>query len=56
MSEYLVLAGVTTAIAILVANTLGVHIRAVISGMAQQVLQVITGYPRRGHAVDDGGA
>ena len=45
MSEYLALTGVTTAIAILAANTLGVHIRAVISGMAQKVLQVITGYP-----------
>jgi hypothetical protein len=45
MSEYLALTGVTTAIAILTANVLGVQIRAVIAGMAQKVLQVITGYP-----------
>ena len=45
MSEYVALTGVTTAIAILAANTLGVRIREVIAGMAQKVLQVITGYP-----------
>jgi len=45
MSEYLALTGVTTAIAILAANTLGVHLRHVIQGMAQKVLQVVTGYP-----------
>jgi hypothetical protein len=45
MSEYLALTGVTTAIAILAANTLGVRLREVIQGMAQAVLQVVTGYP-----------
>jgi len=45
MSEYLALTGVTTAIAILAANILGVRLREVIQGMAQTALQVVTGYP-----------
>ena len=45
MSEYVALTGVTTAIAILSANTLGVHLREVMRGMAQQVLRLVTGYP-----------
>lgn len=44
-SEYLALTGITTAMAILAANTLGVQIRQVIQRMAQTVLQVVTGYP-----------
>jgi Flp pilus assembly pilin Flp len=45
MSEYLVLTGMTTAIAILVANTLGVTIRQVFQNVAQRILSVVTGYP-----------
>jgi Flp pilus assembly pilin Flp len=45
MSEYLALTGVTTAIAVLVANTLGVTIRHVFQSVAQRILQVVTGYP-----------
>jgi len=45
MSEYVVLTGMTTAIAILVVNTLGVTIRQVFQSVAQRVLSVVTGYP-----------
>jgi hypothetical protein len=45
VSEYLVLTGMTTAIAILVANTLGVTIRQVFQSVAQRILSVVTGYP-----------
>ena len=45
MSEYLVLTGVTTALAIMVASTLGVTIRQVFQSIAQRILQVVTGYP-----------
>jgi hypothetical protein len=45
VSEYLVLAGMTTAIAILVANTLGVTIRQVFQHAAESILRVVTGYP-----------
>ncbi len=44
-SEYVVLAGVTTAIAILMANVLGLSLRQTMESVAQRMLSVITGYP-----------
>ena len=44
-SEYVALAGVTTAIAILMANVLGLSLRQAMESVAQRMLSVITGYP-----------
>jgi Flp pilus assembly pilin Flp len=45
MSEYLVLAGVTTAIAIVMSRMLGGSVKQAFASVAQRMLAVITGYP-----------
>jgi len=45
MSEYLALAGVTTAITIMMVNLLGVYIHDAFRSVSERVLQVVTGYP-----------
>jgi hypothetical protein len=44
-SEYVALAGVTTVIAVLMANVLGLSLRQAMESVAQRMLSVITGYP-----------
>jgi len=44
-SEYVVLAGITTAIALVMANVLGTSLRQAMASVAQRMLSVITGYP-----------
>lgn len=44
-SEYLVLMGTATAIAVLVSSTLGFSLRMALRTVAERMLSVITGHP-----------
>jgi len=44
-SEYVALTGMVVAIAVLVANGLGVSLRLALQTAAQRMLSVVTGYP-----------